>query len=67
MSCDLTIAARRAVEALRARAAVARRDGADHLAAWLELEANRLESPLLAEEQAARRRDEEARTARLSR
>lgn len=65
MSYDLRLAARRAVDDLRARAVVARRSQDDHLAMFLELQANRLEAPLLVEEQVERRRNEEAMAARL--
>lgn len=64
MSYALRSAARRVVDDLRARARLSvRRDPT--AAAFLELQANRLEAPLLVEEQAARLRDEEAMSARL--
>lgn len=66
MSNALETAARRAVEALRHRATIERRTGRDSLAIWLDLEANRLESPLLADEAAAKRADVERATSRLT-
>lgn len=67
MSYALRTAARQAVNDLRARARVARNYGEDHLAVFLELQANRLEAPLLVVEAEDKRRDEEAMTARLHR
>lgn len=61
----LRSAARRVVDDLRARAQVARARGDENLVAFLELQANRLEAPLHVEEDAARRRQDEAQTSRL--
>lgn len=63
----LRSAARRAVDDLRARADLARRRDDGPLAAFLELQANRLEAPLQVEERAARDRAAESMLARLHR
>ena len=67
MSYALRTAARQAVDALRDRARIARRENNEHLAVFLELQANRLDAPLLVEEAAEQRRDAEASAARLHR
>jgi hypothetical protein len=67
MSYALRSAARLVIDDLRHRAKYARIGGEPTLAVFLELQANRLEAPLLLEEAEARARDEEAMAARLYR
>lgn len=64
---DLARAARECVTVLRRRARQLRQAGHDGQAAWMDLEANRLEVPLRALEVAEQRGAEEAQAARLHR
>lgn len=64
---DLARAARECVIALRRRARQLRQAGHDGQAAWMDLEANRLEVPLRALEVAGTRLAEAAQAARLHR